>query len=514
MWRQPWTRRSLKGVFLAGGVAGGVFASVLVAPGFFDAAQRGAAAVTSGQFAFPPQARRALWPAAADASARPSGLLADVADVGGGAGILYLLDAAGEGAERRVDLLLGSGIDVNAADSDGRTPLFVASAKGGLDLVRTFLGAGADVNAADSQGRAPLIAATAAGALRVMGELSEHGARIDQPDAAGQSALFYAIGAQNAEAVSLLLARGADAARPRGDGKTPLALALENDSRDIAKAVLAAQRPSLRWDAATREALAVAVGAEDREMLRLLLAKHPAPPALEAGVEPLLAYAIVRGDPDQLRLLLECGASANITLNVPAEKPFTRLLSGDMLPHYLATEPGITPLMLAAGLGRADMVQTLLEHGAKRGAATAKCKLAAVTFAAWADSAPALLALYGKSPRIEDQTTRVEISLNDQRALFFKDNVLALSSPVSTGKPGRATPTGQFVITDKHPTHKSTIYKVDMPWFMRLNCREFGMHQGIVPNYPASHGCIRMPGDKARELFRQVDLGTLVVITQ
>jgi lipoprotein-anchoring transpeptidase ErfK/SrfK len=51
-----------------------------------------------------------------------------------------------------------------------------------------------------------------------------------------------------------------------------------------------------------------------------------------------------------------------------------------------------------------------------------------------------------------------------------------------------------------------------MPFFMRLNCREFGMHAGVVPNYPASHGCIRMPGEKVRELFKQVEVGTLVTI--
>ncbi len=73
-------------------------------------------------------------------------------------------------------------------------------------------------------------------------------------------------------------------------------------------------------------------------------------------------------------------------------------------------------------------------------------------------------------------------------------------------------PTGRFVITDKHRDHKSTIYKVPMPFFMRLNCRDFGMHEGNLPGYPASHGCIRLPGDTARRLYHDIPIGTLVTI--
>src|SRR5438034_619132 len=72
--------------------------------------------------------------------------------------------------------------------------------------------------------------------------------------------------------------------------------------------------------------------------------------------------------------------------------------------------------------------------------------------------------------------------------------------------------TGQFVITNKERNHRSTIYKVDMPYFMRLSCLDFGMHAGIVPNYPASHGCIRLPSEAARKFFSEIPIGTLVTV--
>jgi lipoprotein-anchoring transpeptidase ErfK/SrfK len=51
-----------------------------------------------------------------------------------------------------------------------------------------------------------------------------------------------------------------------------------------------------------------------------------------------------------------------------------------------------------------------------------------------------------------------------------------------------------------------------MPYFMRLSCRDFGMHEGVVQPYPASHGCIRLPGDAAKKLFAEIPVGTLVTI--
>ena len=73
------------------------------------------------------------------------------------------------------------------------------------------------------------------------------------------------------------------------------------------------------------------------------------------------------------------------------------------------------------------------------------------------------------------------------------------------------TPTGHFKVSEKDTTHISTIYHVSMPFYMRLS-RPFGMHAGYLPVYPASHGCIRMPKDKAALFFKNVIVGTSVRI--
>ena len=67
-------------------------------------------------------------------------------------------------------------------------------------------------------------------------------------------------------------------------------------------------------------------------------------------------------------------------------------------------------------------------------------------------------------------------------------------------------------MTDKHISWNSTIYYVEMPWFMRLNCSAIGLHAGYVTGEPASHGCIRLPYEKAKKWFGIVKAGDEVQI--
>jgi lipoprotein-anchoring transpeptidase ErfK/SrfK len=50
-----------------------------------------------------------------------------------------------------------------------------------------------------------------------------------------------------------------------------------------------------------------------------------------------------------------------------------------------------------------------------------------------------------------------------------------------------------------------------MYYFMRIY-GGVGMHQGYLPGYPASHGCIRLPGHMAEKFYHQVTVGTPVEV--
>ncbi|WP_327049684.1 L,D-transpeptidase family protein [Microbulbifer donghaiensis] len=137
----------------------------------------------------------------------------------------------------------------------------------------------------------------------------------------------------------------------------------------------------------------------------------------------------------------------------------------------------------------------------------------------------------------------ITINLSEQRAYFYKGGQLVGVSKVSSGKRGFSTRPGHFRILSKHPQHRSTIYgsyvdrrtgrvvKADvntrkdrrppgtyyrgakMNNYLRFN-GGIGMHaSGHVPNYPASHGCVRMPPHMAQKFYRYARVGTPVRVT-
>jgi lipoprotein-anchoring transpeptidase ErfK/SrfK len=135
----------------------------------------------------------------------------------------------------------------------------------------------------------------------------------------------------------------------------------------------------------------------------------------------------------------------------------------------------------------------------------------------------------------------VLVSLSRQRAYLYAGTQLAIDTPISSGKKAGFTPTGNFTIMQKDPNHRSNIYgnfvdsrgrvvragvsaRIDsapsgshyegapMFYFMRLTSEGVGMHIGILPGYPASHGCIRMPAEIAPQIYAHVKIGTPVQV--
>lgn len=109
--------------------------------------------------------------------------------------------------------------------------------------------------------------------------------------------------------------------------------------------------------------------------------------------------------------------------------------------------------------------------------------------------------------------TRLVISLSDQLAYLYRDNSLVAVSTISSGEPGRDTPTGIFPILDKKLMHRSIKYdNAPMPFMQRIDSYGIALHAGNLPGYPASHGCIRLPAKFAAKLFRTTRIGTPVLI--
>ncbi len=135
----------------------------------------------------------------------------------------------------------------------------------------------------------------------------------------------------------------------------------------------------------------------------------------------------------------------------------------------------------------------------------------------------------------------IRINRSEQKAYFYKGPTLVGVSPVATGKSTHITPPGRFKVTQKSIDHRSSLYGVikdratgqvinneadtrkhkpkagqfyegaPMFFFLRFN-GAIGMHEGHLPGYPASHGCVRLPRRMAQKFFENAQIGTPVTV--
>jgi lipoprotein-anchoring transpeptidase ErfK/SrfK len=137
------------------------------------------------------------------------------------------------------------------------------------------------------------------------------------------------------------------------------------------------------------------------------------------------------------------------------------------------------------------------------------------------------------------ENTRIAVSIPKQRAYLMIGDQVVADGPISSGKRGHETPKGHFSVMEKDPNHHSSLYgdfvdgsgrvvragvsaNIDsapsgthfagapMRWFLRLTSEGVGMHIGILPGYPASHGCVRESAEGALLFYNHAKVGTPV----
>lgn len=114
----------------------------------------------------------------------------------------------------------------------------------------------------------------------------------------------------------------------------------------------------------------------------------------------------------------------------------------------------------------------------------------------------------------DSKSLQILVSKNDQSLSLYENGEIVATSKVSTGKAGHETPSGIFSILEKRKYHESNIYSAaPMPFMQRLTWSGIALHEGKVPNYPASHGCVRLPSKFAKSLFGDTQRGVHVIIT-
>lgn len=419
------------------------------------------------------------------------------------AGESVLSSALRHGWTDHLEQLTRAGADPNLPDRDGFTPVDRAFATRDFPLLRKLTELGG--LPAGGSWAGVLWKALQSGDREGARCLLSLGASPDLPSDHGTRPTEHAIASDDAATLHLLLSYGADS-------KGLFGMADQPGRRHLGTLLLAhGAMPANPPPPSIDTPLAAAIRAGDLRTVRHLLDHGCSPHApLGEGQRPL-ALAVALGRHRITEELVRRGADPNAPLAEPAKPAFIRHVEGGTMRWLLRNDGNITPLMLAANSGSPETAKVLLAAGARTGVWTRRHRLWPINIAARKSDVAMMRVLLGKDPHAEQR--RIVVSLSEQKARLYDSSGQELFvTKISTGRKGFQTPTGTFAITNKYRNWTSTLYDASMPFFQRFSCGDFGFHQGVVPGYPASHGCIRVPAGNASRLFALTELGDRVEI--
>lgn len=409
-------------------------------------------------------------------------------------------------------VLHDAGADLGAPNAAGETPLHAAAASSAADAAAFLLSRGVTADGTQP-GPSPMSLAIETGHHDTVRVLLEHGAdSLETVGAERRPASLHVAATGDARTMGLLLGAGTDPNLTDADGMTALAHATARGDASMARVLLdAGAAPEVDAPGPDRSLLEHAVRAGNKEIVGLLIARGADPSVLSREGQPMLPLAVALGRADVVASLLDAGADLNGVLAPDVTEEFMTLVPGTYARYYLTRDEGLTPLMVAVLRGDLELARLLLARGASVGPSQGLFKYP-LGMAANRRDIPMQQLLLGRDPEEAARTRKIIVSLTAQQATLYENDEPTLRTRVSTGRKGFRTPTGDYVITDKHRQWRSTIYEASMPFFMRLSGSDVGLHQGVVPRGPASHGCIRVPPAAARTLYARMRLGDPVSI--
>jgi hypothetical protein len=107
------------------------------------------------------------------------------------------------------------------------------------------------------------------------------------------------------------------------------------------------------------------------------------------------------------------------------------------------------------------------------------------------------------------------VALRNQRITIYDTNGWIMRAPISSGQTGYETPAGIYSVIQKEAEHYSNLYDdASMPFMQRITWSGIALHAGVLPGHAASHGCVRMPYEFAKQLFDMTKLGMRVIVAR
>ena len=207
----------------------------------------------------------------------------------------------------------GRGINLQAQDISGATPLHEAVRYGRTDIVTLLLDSGAQVDALDSVGKTPfLLIIPPKAQLEIYTALLNHGANVAQKDIYGDTVLHIVTMAETSnDVLRLLVEKGAPINERNKNGSTPLALAVE---KNLGAHVLFYANAGADINAEDQERntpLSFALTSPNIDMLQTLVTKENVKTKDSAGNTPLHTAILHDAPFEYVQYLVDTGADVN-----------------------------------------------------------------------------------------------------------------------------------------------------------------------------------------------------------
>jgi len=244
------------------------------------------------------------------------------------------------------EILLAQGADVNSKDNFGCTPVHTAAIHGHQEVARVLLDEGVDVNVGEEEAFfTPLHLAAKNGHTALVELLLSRGANVNAQHIGRLTPLHWAArtGKSSAALIKLLLVNGADVNARSNLSETPLFLAAIRGNIAVVELLLANNADVNARDSEGLTPLCRAILGRCPEMVKLLLAN---------GADVIVRYdkhgntalhlASYVGQQEVVEMLLAKGANVNVKTN-----------------------SGKTPLDVAVQQGHASVARLIREHKSK-----------------------------------------------------------------------------------------------------------------------------------------------------
>lgn len=275
----------------------------------------------------------------------------------------------------KVKFLIEHGADIHARDETyGATALHHAASAGREENIRLLLERGLDVNAPDARGYTPVDYARAADLQYSKAEsvLREHGGKVGN---SLRAAIMDAIKENDIARVKELLARGIDIDAADASGCTPLLKSVEKDYREIALFLVNEGANVNAYDLLGRNALYFAANRGDWDLIRLLVRQGADVNGTTGWGTTVLSIVAGKGNREIVEFLIARGAKINPENS--ERSPLHRASGGgheEIVKLLIAKGADVnsksnyvycTPLHAAVGANRKKIAEILISNGAQ-----------------------------------------------------------------------------------------------------------------------------------------------------